>query len=160
MNHFDSFDIPIQFYPDLKELAKKFKVHIMTNHPDLNDGEQSSEDATAQINSAYKVLKKEQKRVAYILQLVEANPALKSNELDPMFLMEMMELNETLMESDDSASILAQVQARDEKIWEEIREWGLKHDQHNLPMEEAYGPIKGLLLQSNYMRRILENHGG
>lgn len=158
MNHFDSFGISIQFYPDLKELAKKFKVHIMTNHPDLNDGEQSSEDTTAQINSAYKILKKEQKRIAYILQLVETNHDFKSNELDPMFLMEMMELNETLMESDDSSSILEQVQARDEKLWEEIREWGQKYDQDNISIEEAYRAIKALFLQSNYMRRILVNH--
>ena len=161
MNHFEFFKIPIQFYPDLKMIAKKFKMNTLANHPDLNAGGVDSEILTAQNNAAYAQLKNERKRIAYILSLGIVH--LEKKSLSPEFLMEMMEVNEALMyaqlEGEDTQEQLNKVEIKDKKIWSDIAKLGARHDAGELDFEEACVQINNLYLQSNYMLRILDNHG-
>jgi len=161
MNHFEFFEIPLQFYPDQTSITKKFKQNTIANHPDLNDGSSDSEEITAQNNEAFKTLKNDKKRIRYILDLVQ-NSTDQKQALDPMFLMEMMELNESLMEvkteEREISKALEKVKRQDQQIWIEIETIGKQYDSKKLSLEEAGRQVNALYLQSNYLKRILENH--
>ena len=161
MNHFEFFDIPIQFYPDLKHIAKQFKLNTLANHPDLNKGDEPSELLTAQNNQAYAILRNERKRIFYILNL-----HIKGQDkvtLPPDFLMEMMEMNEDLMETKMEgkgvSEKLALIENKDKSIWERIEALGKQCDKGSIAINEACQKVNNLYLQSNYMLRIIDNHG-
>ncbi len=162
MNYFEFFEIPIQFYPDLALVNQIYKKNIKANHPDLNEGELNSENLTALNNNAFKTLKNERKRIAYVLDYFGFSTEGKGAVLPPDILMEMMELNEELadiaMEAGDVSNILQKVENQNAEIWNNIAAIGKQADCADLSINEACTKIKQLYLQSNYMLRILENH--
>lgn len=160
MNHFEFFGIPISFYPDQSALNKQFKINVMQHHPDLNEGNDDAEVFTAKSNAAFKILKTDKKRIAYILKLTKTMVEGEKSVLPNTFLMEMMELNEALMdakmEGESIAETLKEVDERNKQIWKEIETIGSQADKHPESFNDALAQIKNLFLQGRYLERILE----
>lgn len=160
MNHFEFFGIPISFYPDQTALSKQFKINIIQHHPDLNEGSDDAEDFTAKNNAAFKILKTDKKRIAYILSLTKTMVEGEKSALPNTFLMEMMELNEALMdakmEGESITETLKEVTERNKQIWQEIKSIGSHADKHPESFNDALLSIKTLFLQGRYLERVLE----
>ncbi len=102
-NYFSFYDMEITFFPDKSELKRKFFGKSKELHPDYHT--QASEEQqqrallqSAYNNVAYKILKNEDARMKYVLELTGALSTDGSQKLVHSFLIEMMEINEGLME--------------------------------------------------------------
>lgn len=102
-NYFDYFEIKPSFAINKGRLKRMFIQLSRESHPDfhtLEDGE--TQDSilarSTEINKAYEVLRNEQKRMKYILDLYEVMGEEGENKLPQAFLMEMMDINETIMD--------------------------------------------------------------
>ncbi|RYD70944.1 MAG: Fe-S protein assembly co-chaperone HscB, partial [Sphingobacteriales bacterium] len=102
-NYFEFYELPIQFNPDLNAVKAKFYAFSKQFHPDFyaNESEEKQQevlDLSTLNNKAYQVLSDENKRIAYVLQLLGELPDGEKYNLSNDFLMDMMEINEALME--------------------------------------------------------------
>jgi len=105
MNYFELYGLPVCFNPDQDEVKRKFYALSKQYHPDFYIGQspEKQEEAlelSTLNNKAYQVLKDDQKRLHYVLQLKEQLSDGENYSLPPVFLMEMMEVNEALMEQE------------------------------------------------------------
>lgn len=101
-NHFELFDLPVDFELDTTELAARYRELQRHFHPDrfASASEQErrlSMQLTAQINEAFQTLKDPLSRARYMLLLagIDINSE-TDTAMDPGFLMEQMELREAL----------------------------------------------------------------
>ena len=109
MDYFKLFDIPVSFYPDTTQLARKMVELQKQNHPDyfVNADEHEKMNAltrSSEINQAYKVLTNRDRIVHYVL---DQHGMIEEGEKYPLpsdFLMEIMEINEAKMDDAESAS--------------------------------------------------------
>lgn len=103
MNYFEFYNLPVHYNMDQKKLRRLFLQKSKEFHPDYY-GMEAAEDQAAMLeksslnNEAYKVLKDDQNRLKYILELKEMIGEEAKNSLPQSFLMEMMEINEQLMD--------------------------------------------------------------
>lgn len=103
MNYFDFYEIPISFNPDQDVIKQKFYALSKAYHPDfyINESQEKQDEVLERStfnNKAFQVLKDDQKRLHYILELKGELIEGENYGLPQDFLMEMMEVNEALME--------------------------------------------------------------
>lgn len=105
MNYFELYGLPVCFNPDQDEVKRKFYALSKQYHPDFYIGQSPEKqeevlELSTLNNKAYQVLKDDQKRLHYVLQLKEQLNDGEHYTLPPAFLMDMMEVNEALMEQE------------------------------------------------------------
>lgn len=162
MNHFELYQIPISFKPDLILVKKRFYQLSREFHPDffVHGSEEEKEKTlaiSAQVNKAYQIFQDEQALMKYILMekglLVEE----EKYQLSPDFLMEVMDLNELLMEADDPASKQAIRTALDtlqKNIYEPVKAI-ITNYQEGITSEKELLQVKEYYYQKKYLDRIL-----
>jgi molecular chaperone HscB len=166
MNHFEFYEIPVSFYPDLGDLKQRFLKKSKLFHPDfhtLASEEVQAEilDKASQNNQAYLVLSDFDKRLKYILELAGMLEEGK-NEIPQEFLLEMMDINESIMELEFDFDEL-----NFKKTFEDVEalESALLADV--LPVMEAFEegktttaeliPVRDFFLKRRYLWRLKEN---
>ena len=166
MSYFDFFDIPISFLIDSDELKRKFLVSSRKWHPDFftlaDAGEQAHAlEMSSKVNQAYVVLKDENKRLKYILEL---KGILKDDDtsIAQDFLMEMMDINEKMMElqmdysKDGMEAINASLVSKEGEIKEELQKKYRVFDLDQSNMDNLT-EIKDLYFKSRYLWRLKDN---
>lgn len=166
-NFFQLFELPLSFDLDQGFLTKKYYALNKEYHPDkfsLSDSEEQSHALamTAQINKAYKVLRKKQSRIRHILELLHAAPEEGSETMPQEFLMEMMEINEAIMEYKfDPTTEAAEKIEKDISVFEDQLEQQLQGLASTLdfetPEETQLSSLKSYYLKSKYLRRLKDN---
>lgn len=162
MNHFELYQIPISFKPDLVLVKKRFYQLSREFHPDFfaHVSEEEKEKIltiSAQVNKAYQIFQDEQALIKYILiekgLLVEE----EKYQLSPDFLMEVMDLNELLMDASDSASkegIRASILTLKNNIYEPVKAI-ITNYQEGISTEKELLQVKDYYYQKKYLHRIL-----
>ncbi len=124
VDHFTRFGLPHRYALDLKALDQAYERLSFEHHPDFlataaADERQRAEQAAAELNEAYRTLRSEPERAAYLLGLmVELRPPpggkLNAEALPPGFLQEMFLLQEQVEEATGAAAqaLRTQVEAR------------------------------------------------
>ena len=102
-NHFQFFNLPIRFEIDEADLKQRYLANSRQFHPDFFAGQSAKAQAealqkTTQNNEAYQILRDEDRRIQYILQIKGMLTEGERNALPPSFLSDMMDLNEQVME--------------------------------------------------------------
>lgn len=169
-NYFSFFNLPITFGLDEKLLKEKYYENTRKYHPDQFGQENESKQAemlelTSLNNSAYKTLKKFDKRVHYILDLNGMVTEGDKHTLPPAFLGEMMDINEALMELEfepDTEKLKQteqEVSERKNQITVQLRELGSKYDSSTSEDEkkELLSHIKEAYHKSKYILRLKES---
>jgi molecular chaperone HscB len=104
-NHFELFQLPIQFAVDAAKLDSAYREVQGKVHPDRFVNATDAEKRVAmqwatRANEAYQTLKHPQKRAQYLCELNGVNLQVESNTAMPMaFLMQQMEWREALGEA-------------------------------------------------------------
>ncbi|MCX6205945.1 MAG: Fe-S protein assembly co-chaperone HscB [Bacteroidetes bacterium] len=162
MNHFELYQIPISFQPDLVLVKKRFYQLSREFHPDFfaHVSEEEKEKIltiSAQVNKAYQIFQDEQALIKYILiekgLLVEE----EKYQLSPGFLIEVMDLNELLMDASDSASkegIRASILTLQNNIYEPVKAI-ITNYQEGISTEKELLQVKDYYYQKKYLDRIL-----
>ena len=169
MNYFELYDLPIGFNPDQNVVKQKFYALSKKFHPDfyINESEEKQNEVlelSTQNNKAFQVLKDDQKRLHYILELKGFLVEGENYALPQDFLMEMMEVNEALMdlEFDPDANKLAtvkdQVTSFEQGLMTELNQLTQRFDTTSLPeQEELLNSIKDIYYRNKYLFRIKES---
>jgi molecular chaperone HscB len=162
MNHFELYQIPVSFHPDLALVKKRFYQLSREFHPDffVNDAEAEKEQKlliSAQVNKAYQIFQDEQALIKYILMekglLVEE----EKYNLPPEFLMEVMDLNELLMDADDPETkqqIQKSIDTLQKTIYEPVKTIITTY-QEGISSEKELLQVKAYYYQKKYLDRIL-----
>lgn len=168
MNHFEFYDLPVQFYLDEGSLKKKFYELSRKHHPDqhtLAPAEVQAENLrqSSQNNEAYKTLKDFFKRFKYVLSLRGTLAEDSRNEKLPQdFLMEMMDINEEVMDvqmqddPDKKQKLLQTIFEMERNMFTEIRPALVKHDA-NTEEDHDLSAAKEFYLKRQYLQRIQAN---
>jgi molecular chaperone HscB len=162
MNHFELYQIPVSFHPDLALVKKRFYQLSREFHPDffVNDSEKEKEQKlliSAQVNKAYQIFQDEQALIKYIL--IEKGLLIEEEKynLPPAFLMEVMDLNELLMDADDPATkqrILKETDTLQKAIYEPVKAI-ITNYQEGISSEKELLQVKAYYYQKKYLDRIL-----
>jgi len=165
MNYFTLFEIPVTLKVDAASLLKKYYLLSKQYHPDnftLSDvgSQEASEQMTAAINEAKKILDSPYKRLEYILRekgIIEED---EKYALSPMFLGEMMDINEQLMElafdKDEArlAAIRHEVKSAEAAIYAEVSRF-FEMDELSLTDDDSH-LLKDYYYKKKYLQRIME----
>lgn len=163
MNHFELYQIPIHFLPDLSFVKKQFYALSRQYHPDFfGEATEMEQDEilaiSAQINHAYKIFQDKDATIKYLLQLKGLLEEDEKYSLPAHFLMEVMELNEQVMEMDrtDKAAIksvetaLKQLQ---NNIYETV-ESIIANFKEGISSEKELLQVKDYYFKKKYLDRI------
>ena len=167
MNFFELYDLPVQFSIDLSVLKKKYIEQSKQSHPDLHtlSSEANQLDMLEQStlnNNAYQVLKDDQKRIKYILQLHEMIEEEEQYQMSPAFLGEMMDLNENVMDlqmdfdASKKTSIISSLQRLVDEQHSEAKRWMDAYDSGE-KTKEHLEKIKAYYFKLKYLNRLKEN---
>jgi molecular chaperone HscB len=113
-NHYELFDLPVQFELNLDQLNQRYRKIQNEVHPDRFAAASAAErlksvQLATQVNEAYQTLKHPTSRARYLLQLKGIDTQDESNTAMPGdFLMQQMEWRETLEDAireDDVGSL-------------------------------------------------------
>lgn len=115
MNHFELFELPVQFELDGSSLSSRYLALQKRFHPDnfaaASDAEQlAAVQKAAQINDAYQTLNAPLARAQYLIELQGIEVQLEQSLHDADFLIEQMQLREQLeaiAEREDQAQLFA-----------------------------------------------------
>lgn len=184
MEYFELFDISPAFQLETGALKRRFIALNKQYHPDYhtlaNDQEQEAMlEKSTLVNQAYKTLSDPDLRMKYILDTLGVLGEEGTNALPQAFLVDMMDINEQLMElqfdpnPDLAASLQAQVNAFENRLWEEVKPALDTFDEQPdsffsflLPptpvnpepkQQEVLLRIKDYYLKKRYLLRIREN---
>jgi molecular chaperone HscB len=163
MNHFELYNIPVSFLPDLNMVKKQFYVLSRKYHPDFFGGASESEKEevlaiSAQINSAFKIFQDKDATIKYILQLKGLLEEEEKYNLPSHFLMEVMELNEHVMEldhSDEAAKKLVETELNQlqKNIYEPV-ESVITNFKESTGSEKELLQVKDYYFKKKYLDRI------
>ncbi|RYG13286.1 MAG: Fe-S protein assembly co-chaperone HscB [Chitinophagaceae bacterium] len=169
MNYFDLYEIPISFNPDQEAIKQKFYALSKKYHPDfyINESQEKQSEvlefATVN-NKAFQVLRDDQKRLHYVLELKNQLVEGENYNLPQNFLMEMMEVNEALMElefdqnADQLKSLSHQVAMIERKLNEDLRSLTSSFDANPADsQEDTLKSIKDIYYRNKYLLRIKES---
>ncbi len=165
MNYFTLFELPLSLKVDPSMLLKKYYTLSKRYHPDNftlsdADSQDESEQMTATINEAKKILDSPYKRLEYILREKGIIDADEKYALSPMFLGEMMDINEQLMELEFDndevrlAAIRNEVKSAEAAIYEEVSRF-FEMDELSLTEEDSR-LLKDYYYKKKYLQRIME----
>lgn len=165
MNHFEEFNIPVQFFPDLDQIRNRYYELSRLYHPDLKDttsGLTESEllQKSSNLNSAYRILMDFDKRVAYILTVYGLMDDAEKASVSSSFLMEMMDVNESVMEakleadSERLQSIAKEVEHLQIELTHEWEKHCLRFDKTR--DQALLSQIKDDYLRNKYLLRLKE----
>lgn len=165
MNHFEEFNIPVHFFPDLSLIRSRYYELSRLYHPDLKYDTKELTDGdplkkSSDLNTAYHTLMDFEQRVAYILSQYglmgdEARASVSSS-----FLLEMMDVNESVMEAklegdpDRLSSIAKEVELIQEEL---VKEWETLCQQFDKTQNRSVlNEIKDAYLRNRYLIRLRE----
>jgi molecular chaperone HscB len=162
MNHFELYQIPVSFKPDISIVKKKFYQLSREYHPDffVNGTSEEKEQVlaiSAQVNKAYQVFNDENALIKYILMEKGLLQDEEKYQLSPDFLMEVMEINELLMDLADQESkndILNQIKSLQNTIYEPVKSI-ITNYQEGISSEKELLQVKEYYYQKKYLDRIL-----
>lgn len=151
-NHFQLFDLPVQFDLDLDQLNQRYRKVQSEVHPDRFAAASAAERLKSMqlatlTNEAYQTLKQPTARARYLLQLQGIDTQEESNTAMPTdFLMLQMEWREALEEAVDNSDIAAL-----DKLLLEMRKTARQLEQtlqqqldHERALEQAAGTVRKL----------------
>jgi len=168
LNYFDFYEIPISFNPSQDVIKQKFYALSKKYHPDfyINESAEKQDEILALStlnNKAYQVLKDDQKRLQYILELKGQLIEGENYALPQSFLMEMMDVNEALMEMEfDSdptklTELIRQVSEIENSLKDELKTLTTSFDQSDEQTQEnSLKAIKEVYYRNKYLHRIKE----
>jgi len=167
MNYFEFYTLPVSFNLDPAVLRRQFLTLSKKYHPDFYTLE--SEEKQEEIlglstvnNEAYKLLKDQEQRIKYVLELKGLLGKDIKIELPQSFLMDMMDINERVMDLQfdyDEAthqSIQAEVDAKEKELFEGIQTIFDAAD-HAAATPQQLEKVKDYYLQNRYLKRLKEN---
>lgn len=162
MNHFELYQIPISFHPDLALVKKRFYQLSRTYHPDFFVNDSDEEKAknlalSAQVNKAYQIFQDQTALIKYILTEKGLLQEEEKYQLRPDFLMEVMDLNELLMDADDPStkqSIQNSLNTLQTTIYEPVKSI-ITNYQEGISTEKELLQVKEYYYQKKYLDRIL-----
>lgn len=166
MNYFEHFDLPVTFQVDTAALKRKFLQISKSVHPDFHSlaAAEKQEQALALStynNEAYQVLRGEDKRLLYILDLFGQKDEEGQQKLDADFLMDMLELNEQVMEwqMEESPVALQEITNTIHALQENLaQETKIVLDKKPEECSQTdWQTIKQYYYKRRYLWRILEN---
>ncbi len=166
-NYFDFFGLEITFGIDKATLKKQYFANTKAYHPDryINASPQEQlavlQKSTLN-NTAYKTLKDDQKRLAYILTYFGKLGEGTSPQIPQQFLMEMMDINEEVMElrMDYDRDKYNQIKEEAEKIIAALQDNAkeiLDSDEPISAEDPRLDQALAYYLKSKYIRRLQEN---
>lgn len=151
-NHFQLFDLPVQFDLDLDQLNQRYLKVQSEVHPDRFAAASAAErlksmQLATRANEAYQTLKQPTARARYLLQLQGVDTQEESNTAMPAdFLMLQMEWREALEEAVYNSNIAAL-----DKLLLEMRKTARQLEQtlqqqldHDRALEQAAGTVRKL----------------
>lgn len=151
-NHFQLFDLPVQFDLDLDQLNQRYRKVQSEVHPDRFAAASAAERLKSMqlatlANEAYQTLKQPTARARYLLQLQGIDTQEESNTAMPTdFLMLQMEWREVLEEAVDNSDIAAL-----DKLLLEMRKTARQLEQtlqqqldHERALQQAAGTVRKL----------------
>jgi molecular chaperone HscB len=151
-NHFQLFDLPVQFDLDLDQLNQRYRKVQSEVHPDRFAAASAAERLKSMqlatlTNEAYQTLKQPTARARYLLQLQGIDTQEESNTAMPTdFLMLQMEWREALEEAVDNSDIAAL-----DKLLLEMRKTARQLEQtlqqqldHDRALQQAAGTVRKL----------------
>ena len=168
MNYFDFYEIPVSFNPNQDVIKQRFYALSKKYHPDfyINESEEKQDEILALStlnNKAFQVLKDDQKRVHYILQLKGQLIEGENYSLPQSFLMEMMEVNEALMDLDFDAdptkltSIRTQIAEIENSLSIDLKKLTTSFDEsEGADQDASLKAIKDIYYRNKYLYRIKE----
>ena len=167
MNYFEFYDLPVSFNLDPEVLRRQFLKLSKKYHPDFFTLE--SEEKQEEIlglstlnNEAYKLLKDQEKRIKYVLELKGLLGKDIKPQLPQAFLIDMMDINERVMDLQfdyDEAthqSIQAEVDVKEKELFEGIQTIFDAYDDAAATPEQLE-KVKDFYLQNRYLKRLKEN---
>ncbi|MBC7615170.1 MAG: Fe-S protein assembly co-chaperone HscB [Pedobacter sp.] len=169
MNYFELYEIPIGFSPNQEVIKQKFYALSKMYHPDFYINEsQEKQDEVLELstlnNKAFQVLKDDQKRLHYILQLKSQLVEGENYSLPQDFLMEMMEVNEALMELEFDSDLLKlgalknQISDIENSLNSDLKVLTSSFDNvDGVEQENTLKAIKDIYYRNKYLHRIKEN---
>lgn len=167
MNYFEFYDLPVSFNLDLDVLRRQFLKLSKKYHPDfytLESEEKQEEilELSTLNNEAYKLLKDQEKRIKYVLELKGLLGKDIKPQLPQSFLIDMMDINERVMDLqfdyDESThqSIQGEVDAKEKELFEGIQSIFDAYDDASATPEQLE-KVKDYYLQNRYLKRLKEN---
>ncbi len=167
MNYFELFGIPIQFGIDYELLTKKYYSLSKQYHPDKftlksEDEQLLSLQKSTEINSAYRILKDDQKRLKYILEFLGVEFKEGQEKMSQDFLLEIMDINEAIMElqfdpdPSKKKELVIKISDFETSLSDEIISLMKKLDFNN-PDLDTLNNVKSNYLKSKYLIRMKEN---
>ena len=165
MNYFELYEIPIGFSPNQEVVKQKFYALSKMYHPDFYINEsQEKQDEVLELstlnNKAFQVLKDDQKRLHYILELKGQLVEGENYSLPQDFLMEMMEVNEALMDSDliKLAALKNQISDIENTLSGDLKALTSSFDNdEGVEEENTLKAIKDIYYRNKYLRRVKES---
>ncbi|MEJ5996227.1 iron-sulfur cluster co-chaperone HscB C-terminal domain-containing protein [Pedobacter sp. Du54] len=169
MNYFDLYEIPISFNPNQEAIKEKFYALSKKYHPDFYINEsQEKQDEVLELstlnNKAFQVLKDDQQRLHYILELKGQLIEGENYSLPQSFLMEMMDVNEAIMEltvDSDKAkkeSLVGQISDIENLLSSDLKALTSSFDRSSvIEQEERLKAIKDVYYRNKYLGRIKES---
>ena len=162
MNHFELYQIPISFHPDMALVKKRFYQLSRTYHPDFFVNDSDEEKAknlalSAQVNKAYQIFQDQTALIKYLLMEKGLLQEEEKYQLSPDFLMEVMDLNELLMDADDPSTkqtIQNSLNTLQNTIYEPVKSI-IANYQEGISTEKELLQIKEYYYQKKYLDRIL-----
>ena len=162
MNHFELYQIPVTFKPDLALVKKRFYQLSRQYHPDFYvsgtiEEKENMLAISAQINKAYKILNDESALIKYILMEKGLLQEEEKYQLSPDFLMEVMDLNDLLMDADEPVAkqnIRIQIESLQKTIYEPVKTI-ITNYQEGVSSEKELLQVKAYYYQKKYLDRIL-----
>jgi molecular chaperone HscB len=167
MNYFEFYELPVSFNLDSDVLRRQFLKLSKKYHPDFYTLE--SEEKQEEIlglstvnNEAYKLLKDQEKRIKYVLELKGLLSKDLKTELPQSFLMDMMDINERVMDLQfdyDEAthqSIQVEVDSKEAELFQGIQAIFDAYDNASASAEDLE-KVKDYYLQNRYLKRLKEN---
>ncbi|BDS13168.1 Fe-S protein assembly co-chaperone HscB [Aureispira anguillae] len=167
MNYFEFYDLPISFNLDSEILRRQFLKFSKKYHPDFYTMESEAKQAeilelSTTNNEAYKLLKDQEKRIKYILELKGLLGKDIKPELPQSFLMDMMDINEQVMELQfeydptSHQAIQQDIDQKEQELLAVVQPIFDQYDDHQINAEEL-ATIRDYYLQSRYLKRLKEN---
>ncbi|PKO24741.1 MAG: Fe-S protein assembly co-chaperone HscB [Betaproteobacteria bacterium HGW-Betaproteobacteria-8] len=162
-NHFELFDLPVQFDLDLDKLDQHYRKVQSEVHPDRFAAASGSErlksmQLATQANEAYQTLKNPTSRARYLLHLHGIDTQEESNTAMPAdFLMLQMEWREAIEEATDANDIDAL-----DKLLDQTRKAARQFQQdlqHQLGTTQTFEQASGTVRKLSFIDKVQSDIG-